>query len=153
MCAIKEIVKEMTKKHNTINPFELASIKSIHVIPWNLHHEIKGFYKYDRRNKYIFINNNLDYTTKSFVCAHELGHSQLHSRVNTPFLREKTLLSVERVEVEANTFAVELLIPDESILELQNINLTINEIADIHGVPRNVSHLKVFNKIRKEGTR
>ena len=36
------------------------------------------------------------------------GHSQIHPRVNTPFLRKNTLFSTDR-EVEANRFAVELL--------------------------------------------
>ncbi|WP_286164737.1 hypothetical protein [Clostridium sp. 1xD42-85] len=36
--------------------------------------------------------------TKRFVCAHELGHSQLHTRVNTPFLRSTTYLPVSKIE-------------------------------------------------------
>ena len=63
--------------------------------------EIKGFYKYDKRNKYIFINNNLDDSTQKFVCTHEFGHSQIHPRVNTPFLRKNTFFSTD-CEVSAS---------------------------------------------------
>jgi Zn-dependent peptidase ImmA (M78 family) len=105
-----------------------AKCKNIHVIPFNLHEEIKGFYKYDKHNKYIFINNNLDDSAQKFVCAHEFGHSQIHSRVNTPFLRKNTLFSTDCVEVEANRFAFELLIPDDSF-EYETTNLTIREVS------------------------
>lgn len=148
MTWIKDIVKEMTSKCNTTDPYELASLKKIHVIPWDLHLEIKGFYKYDKRNKFIFINSNLDERLQRFVCAHELGHSQLHPRVNTPFMRSNTLLSVNRIEIEANRFAVELLMPDEVIREHEDANLTINEIASIYCVPNEVSHLKNLRNVR-----
>ncbi|MBU8908553.1 ImmA/IrrE family metallo-endopeptidase [Desertibacillus haloalkaliphilus] len=139
---IKEAVKNLTCQYNSIDPFELASLKRIQVIPWNLHEDIQGFYKYDKRNKYIFINNNLDESHQKFVCAHEFGHSQLHPRVNTPFLRGNTLYSINKLEVEANTFAVELLLPDEAIYDLNNTSTTIYELASSYGIPKEVCHLK-----------
>ncbi|WP_162985789.1 hypothetical protein [Virgibacillus sp. Bac330] len=33
---------------------------------------------------------------KISVCAHKLGHSQLHTRVNTPFLRSTTFVPVNK---------------------------------------------------------
>ena len=140
---IKKIVQDLTTRYKTNDPYELAECKNIHVIPFNLHEEIKGFYKYDKRNKYIFINNNLDDSTQKFVCAHEFGHSQIHPRVNTPFLRKNTLFSTDRVEVEANRFAVELLIPDDSF-EYETTNLTIREVSASYRVPEEVIQLKKF---------
>lgn len=145
---IKDVVKKLTKQYNTNDPYELASSKNIHVVFWDLHHEIQGFYKYDKRNKYIVINSNLEEVKQKYVCGHELGHSQLHPRVNTPFLREKTLLSVDRIEVEANTFAVELLLPDSAIYEYKDCELKLCEIASIHGVPEEVAHLKSLRDVR-----
>jgi Zn-dependent peptidase ImmA (M78 family) len=139
---IKDIVKKITKKHKTNDPFVIAALKNINVIPWNLHPEIKGFYKYDKRNKYIFINNNLKVEEQRFVCAHELGHSQLHPRVNTPFLRGNTFLSVDRIEVEANRFAVELMLQDQCLYEAKENNLTIYEISELYGIPSEVVYLK-----------
>lgn len=140
---IKQSVQELVEKYNTNDPYELASYKNVHIIHFNLHEEIDGLYKYDRRNKYIFLNNNLDEIYKRFVCAHEFGHSQLHPRVNTPFLRKNTLLSTEKIEVEANRFAVELLIPDNDI-KIESSNLTINELSTSYGVPKEVVKLKKF---------
>jgi Zn-dependent peptidase ImmA (M78 family) len=141
---IKKIVQDLTKKYKTNNPYELAAFKNVQVILWDMHEEIKGFYKYDKRNKYIFINNNLDESFQRFVCAHELGHSQLHPRVNTTFLRANTLLSTDKIEREANRFAIELLIPDEILYDFQDSILTINEVVATYGIPEEVVHLKKF---------
>jgi Zn-dependent peptidase ImmA (M78 family) len=118
---------------------------NIHLIPWDLNEEINGFYKYDRRNKYIFYNNNLNEELQRFVCAHELGHAILHPRSNTPFLRKNTLFSVEKIEVEANTFAVELLLPDDFLYDFKNTNVSIYEITKMYGIPNEVAHLKSAN--------
>lgn len=132
----------MTKKYDTRNPFDICTLMNIHVIPWNLHEEINGFYKYDKRNKYIFINSNLTNNMQRFVCSHELGHAILHPRSNTPFLRNKTLFSIDKIEVEANTFAVELLMHDEMVYKYNDTNFSVQEIGGICGVPGNVVYLK-----------
>ncbi|PFR11193.1 hypothetical protein COK10_10615 [Bacillus anthracis] len=112
---INNTVKHLCKKHNTTDPFELAQFLDIHIFFHDLHEEINGFYKYEKRNKFIAINSNLSSTMQRTVCAHELGHAILHPNANTPFLRKNTLLSVDRLEIEANTFAALLLIDENSI--------------------------------------
>ncbi|WP_412055234.1 ImmA/IrrE family metallo-endopeptidase [Bacillus altitudinis] len=42
-------------------------------------------------------------------CAHELGHALLHNESNTPFLKRNTFFSTEKIELEANFFAMHLL--------------------------------------------
>jgi Zn-dependent peptidase ImmA (M78 family) len=144
---IKETVEKLTKKYKTNNPFEIAEAMNINVYQRDLHNEIMGFYKYIRRNKFIFINSNLDSYNQVFTCAHELGHSQLHPRINTPFLRSKTFLSVDKIEQEANRFAVELLLPDECIYDYVSTNITIKEIAATYGIPEQICHLKNFTQL------
>lgn len=139
---IKEIVNNLVNKHNTNDPFEIANAKNIFVFEQNLHEEVFGFYKYIRRNKFIYLNSNLDDAGKKFTLAHELGHSEMHPSINTPFLKRKTLFSVDKIENEANRFAVELLLSDTKIYEHKNEFLTLNEIADMYGVPKEVIHLK-----------
>lgn len=112
---IKEKVKQLQQRYQTSCPYQIAEHLKIHVLHHDLHPEIRGFYKYDRRNRYIVINNNLDETYQRVVCAHELGHAILHSRANTPFMRKNTLFSIDKLEREANTFAAELLIPDDAL--------------------------------------
>lgn len=57
-------------------------------------------------------NENVPEHLQAFVCAHELGHALLHRNINTPFLSKNTLFSIDKIERQANTFAVELLLPD-----------------------------------------
>jgi len=135
---LKQIVTDITKKHKTANPFEIAENLNIQIIEWDLHHEINGYYKYDRRNKYIVINQNLSNEWKKVVCAHELGHAILHTRINTPFMKQNTLFSLNKIEREANRFAAELLISEDSFKECGNIY----EIASLHNVPIDLVHLK-----------
>lgn len=139
---IKEKTNQLKKRYKTECPYQLAEHLKIHVMEHNLHHEINGYYKYDRRNQYIVINVNLDYHQQKVVCAHELGHAVLHKHVNTPLMRRDTFLSVNKIEREANRFAAELLIPDEDIAEVNNIY----ELASLHGVPVELVKLKLFCK-------
>lgn len=134
---IRSEVKVLINKQKTCDPFEFAEKKHIHIIEWDLHHEIKGFYKYDRKNKYIVINSNLNHLEKRFTCTHELGHSELHPRVNTPFLREKTLFSSEKIEVEANMFAVSFLLNRCDFSEYTDINHVCME----YGIPIELSDM------------
>ncbi|AVK85311.1 hypothetical protein C3943_18150 [Lysinibacillus sp. B2A1] len=138
---IREKVLHLKQKFRTDCPYELAECLNIHVFFHNLHEEIRGYYKYDRRNQYIVINCNLDDQQKLLVCAHELGHALLHPRINTPFMRQNTLFSVDKIEREANRFAAELLIPDENLFDTYH-QMTIFDIASLHHVPVELVKLK-----------
>ncbi|GIN71186.1 ImmA/IrrE family metallo-endopeptidase [Bacillus sp. J14TS2] len=138
----KNTAIQLMKKYNTNNPFELAEHKKINVVTRALHEDIGGFYLYMRKSQYIFLNSSLSEEETFFVGAHELGHALQHTRVSTPFLRKKTLFSVDKIEVEANKFAVELLMPDCLLQEY--IHLSIYDIAKILMVPREVVYLKKF---------
>lgn len=139
---IKERVTQLASKHQTRCPYQLAESLKIHVFQHDLHHEINGYYKYDRRNQYIVINNNLDKHKQRVVCAHELGHAVLHKHVNTPFMRANTLFSVSKIELEANRFAAEFLITDEELFEFESLQ----HIASIHNVPIELLRLKYLCK-------
>jgi len=138
---LQRFIEKQRKKHNTSCPFELAKCFNIHIIEWDLHEEIRGYYKYDRRNKYIVINSNLSDEWKRIVYAHELGHAILHPRLNTPFMRKNTLFSIDKIECEANTFAAYLLTPDESLFDSHD-QMTIYDIATLHNVPVKLAELK-----------
>lgn len=139
---IKKIVEDLVEKHGTNNPFEIAEAKNIYVFERDMHEEIFGFYKYIRRNKFIYINSNLRTGQKLFTCAHELGHSEMHATINTPFLKRKTLVSIDKIENEANIFAAHLLISDDSLKDCIREQSTINDIASLHNVPLEIAKLK-----------
>lgn len=68
----------------------------------------------------VVLNSSLDDTSKLIVAAHELGHVILHKtilREGVLFEREDVKIGNNRTEHEADLFATELLISDQSILE------------------------------------
>lgn len=138
MVWIKEKVEVLYRKYKTRNPFAIAELLHIQVVYWDLPLEIKGFYQYEKRNRIIFINSNIAIEEQLVVCAHELGHALFHKTVNTPFMNENTFLSVSKIEREANRFAAELLIPDDSFIEYD----TIYSIASSLNVPIELVSLK-----------
>ncbi|HHT7139357.1 ImmA/IrrE family metallo-endopeptidase [Bacillus cereus] len=140
---IKEYVLNIIEKYKTTDPFEIAKEKNIIVLFEDLGNTL-GFYNTYKRFKFIHINNQIDEITQRFVCAHELGHAVLHPKANTPFLRNQTFFSVDRLEVEANTFAVELLLTDEMVSAYEDTHLSIQEVAEIHGVPGGFARLKTY---------
>jgi len=143
---IKQIVEKLVKKHGTNNPFEIASQKGIVL----LFEQLGGIYGYHhsfKRINIIHINSELDESMQRFVCAHELGHAVLHPELSTSFLHKNTLFCMDKVEREANEFAVELLLPDDCIYTYQNTDMTIYEVATTYGIPKEVVHLKRELKI------
>ncbi len=137
----KNTAIKMIKAHNTNNPFEIAAERGITLLYEPLG-ETLGYYNCYKRIQFIHINNVLNERLQRFVCAHELGHAILHRDSNTSFLKANTFYSIDKLEVEANSFAVELLIPDEIIYQYNDSNLSINEVAGIYGIPKEVVHLK-----------
>jgi Zn-dependent peptidase ImmA (M78 family) len=101
-----------------------------------------GFFSKYKRCKFIHLNNAIPEKLQTFVCAHELGHVVLHPTLNTPFLKRNTLFSVKRVEREANTFAVELLLPDKLLDEYSDCGLS--NIAENVGIPNELINLKKY---------
>ncbi|MBX4145934.1 ImmA/IrrE family metallo-endopeptidase [Paenibacillus lautus] len=91
------------------DPFELCKAKNITVVYEDLGNIYGYFYKANRISS-IHINNRLNEFLARFTCGHELGHNELHPKMNLPFLRQSTLFSISRYEREANHFAVHLLI-------------------------------------------
>ncbi|EFM10134.1 protein of unknown function DUF955 [Paenibacillus curdlanolyticus YK9] len=135
--AIKQLVNQIVRKYGTNNPFKIASQKNIIVLFEPLG-GMMGYFNTYKRIPMIHINEDLDEHDQKYTCAHELGHAFQHRNVNTPFLKRNTLQSIDKIEREANQFAVELLIPDKLLLE----GMTIYEAASRCGVPEEVAHLK-----------
>nr|DAK72848.1 MAG TPA: IrrE protein [Caudoviricetes sp.]DAW63751.1 MAG TPA: IrrE protein [Caudoviricetes sp.] len=96
-----------------------------------------------KNHKCVFLNEDLEENEMRLVMAHELAHSIMHRKENCYFIRNKTLLLTSKMEIEANTFAAELLIPDELILE--NPGISADQIARIAGYDKKIMNFK--NKI------
>ncbi|SFM14339.1 ImmA/IrrE family metallo-endopeptidase [Pelosinus propionicus] len=136
---IKDVVENLIKKYKTNCPFTLAKKLNIIVLYEDLGGTM-GYFSKDFRFKFIHINQSLDKRESTFTCAHELGHAVQHHDVSTPFLKRHTLFSIDKVEREANTFAVELLLPDTLLQE--HADCSLFNIGKTVGIPGKLIKLK-----------
>lgn len=127
---IKKLVQYYINKFDTRNPFELAEYLNVEVMTGPLGGRA-GCYMFLKNHKCIFLNEDLEDHERTLVMAHELAHSILHRKQNCYFIRNQTLLLTSKFEIEANTFAAELLIPDELITD--NPGLTADQVARLAG--------------------
>jgi len=135
---ILNISKKIIKKYKTRNPFEIAEAMNIEVLYCDLG-KLKGFYKKDGHNRFIVINENLNEPLQKIVCAHELGHDQLHRHLaKNSYIKEFMLYDMKsKPEYEANLFAAELLFSAKDVLEYFKQGYNFYETAcllntDIH---------------------
>ena len=125
-------VEKLVDKFGTRNPFKIAKEMNIVVIFEPLG-EINGYFTTVFRQRQIHINCNLSEQQKLFTAAHEWGHAVLQPKDNTPFLKGSTFFSVNKLEKEANKFALMLLISDEDLNELKDF--TLQQLSCIFGYP------------------
>lgn len=129
---IRRRVVNLEKKYGTRNPYKLCKIMKINILYMDLGN-IKGIYKKVITNKFIVINENLDKFCQKVVLSHELGHAILHHSKEIQALKDYDLFPQfsNQIEVEANTFAAELLIDDnfdnDEYIENPSIDIRILE--------------------------
>ena len=138
---IKKKVAYYVRKFNTRDPFRLADALNVEIQIGDTG-SCCGCYMFLKNHRYIFLNQYLDEWESRMVLAHELGHAILHRKQNCYFLREKTLL-LPGIEQEANLFAAELLIPEETILEYPDYS--IEQLARLLGYREQFVKIKLRN--------
>lgn len=137
---IKKIVSHYKRKFGTSNPYKIADELHIELAVGNIGSR-EGCYMYLKKHKCIFLNENLEEHEKRLVMAHELGHAVLHPKQNCYFIRNKTLLLDTKNEIEANKFAMELLISDEFLEE--NSCYTVEQISRMTGYHQKLIELRL----------
>ena len=116
---IHHLAQELVDRFGTRDPFVIAEALGAHVKIVDNFVSLKGMYRVILGQRYIFLSGNLDEKTKRIVCAHELGHDQLHRPLATSSIIQEFMLydMNSRPEYEANLFAAALLLDDESVAE------------------------------------
>ena len=137
---IKNIVDYYVKKCDSRNPFDIAEYLNIQIQIGQLGTPC-GCYMFLKNHRCIFLNENLSENEMKLVMSHELGHAIMHRKLNCYFIRNKTLLLDSKIECEANTFAVNLLIPDEIIVE--NMNYTTEQLSRLLGYNQKLIELRM----------
>lgn len=141
---MEHIIKKVDKlmeQHKTNDPFKIAKNLGIYVEQVELGNTL-GYYLKSCQIKMIRINVNASEGQKIYTCCHELGHSQLHPNENTPFLKKNTLFSTDRIEVEANFFAVRMLFANDFFKG----QLSLNEAVREYGIPEKFILQHLFKK-------
>ncbi|MGI6546258.1 MAG: ImmA/IrrE family metallo-endopeptidase [Fastidiosipilaceae bacterium] len=147
---IHETVEALKNSCQTDNVFDIARDLGVFVSRRELG-GLKGFYAIINNERHIVINPALAEPEQRAVCAHELGHDQLHRRfVRASAFREFTFFDLSRQpEFQANLFAAELLISDEVMLE-EIRRWSLPELNMMLELPPGVAELK-FRSLKNRG--
>ena len=136
---IKKIVARYKRKFGTNDPFRIADNIGVLYQIGNLNFE--GCYMFLKNHRYIFLNKNLQDHELKLVMAHELGHAILHRKENCYFIKNKTLLLNSKNEIEANKFAVELLIDDAFLMDHKDF--TTEQLSRLLGYDKKLVELRL----------
>lgn len=136
MDSIKNIVNDLVTEFKTRNPFELCDCLNIPILYEPLGN-IKGFFQNILNTPIIHLNSNLNEHEVNCVVSHELGHAVLHKDLNVCFLKHYTFSVTDKYENEANKFTAELLIEDNSLIDILEINnlITCEDLSKYFYVP------------------
>ena len=137
---IKARVDKLVRKYKTRDPFEMIKGMNVILVFYPLD-GVRGFYQYFQRNNIIYIDETLSEHDKAFVLAHEIGHMILHKKSNAIFMDSRTQFRTSKYENEANKFAIELLISDESLSEY--LNCSIEQLSQIYGYHQKLIELRL----------
>ena len=143
---LSEVGERLVKRCGTRDPFEIARQLGIEVLFCDGFNSMKGMYRVVKRNRFIFLNRDLTPQTQRIVCAHELGHDQLHRNLaRTGALQEFMLYDMTtKPEYEANIVAAEILLDTDEVLDyVYNFGYTSEQIAKVMETDINLVALKV----------
>lgn len=137
---IKKTVDRLTRKFQSRNPFEIIQgLNTILVFVPLI--DTKAFYQYFQRNNIIYIDENLPKSEQAFECAHEMGHMFLHKKANAIFMDTRTSFNTNKYEMEADTFAMNLLISDATLEEYKECNA--EQLSRLFGYEKRLIDLRL----------
>lgn len=140
---IKNTIQALLGKYETNEPTELCDHLGIHITYEFLgEQDLLGYYINSGNYKFIVVHDGLDYYDQRVVIAHELGHALLHPELNTSFLKQNTFQSIDKYEYQANVFAAHLLLPDDFEKDVEFEGMTVEQIAEMVGMPVNYINYK-----------
>ncbi len=140
---ITEMSQTLTLRFKTRDPFFICERLGVNVRYKDLG-SIKGIYTFYKRNRFIVVNSLLCDDEKKIVCAHELGHDLLHRNMaKNAHLYDAHLNDLSlKPEFEANVFAAELLISDDSVITNIDVFSDTSSLAGELGVSEALLKIK-----------
>jgi Zn-dependent peptidase ImmA (M78 family) len=130
-------VEALVKKAGSRDPYIICNSLDYKLHYMDLKQRLKAYYYQSRINN-IIIDENVIELFRPILIAHELGHGLLHREIAMMSgFQELEVLekrSDKPMEYEANLFAAELLLEDETVLKHLN-EYTFFETASMLNVP------------------
>lgn len=142
---IKKQANKLARFFQSRDPFEIIRGLNVILVYYPLD-GVRGFYQFFQRNNIIYLDERLSDQDKRFVLAHELGHMYLHKKANAIFMDTRTQFVTSRYEIEADRFAMELLLSDDMIHEYIESGYSLEQIARVTGYQQRLIKLRVDNK-------
>ena len=151
---LSEVGERLVRRCGTRDPFEIARQLGVEVLFCPDFGSMKGMYCVVKRTRFIFLNRDLTPQMQRIVCAHELGHDQLHRDLAKAGALQEFMLydMTTKPEYEANIVAAEILLDTDEVLDyVYNFGYTSEQIAkamstDINLVALKVAHLAESNR-------
>lgn len=138
MNLIDSIVLGLIDTYDTNNPYELCTLLDIKIImvdpnyPLLLGKSSLLIRNLHNSNKeIIFIRNDLHKSHEEFYLKHELGHAILHPGIINS--QNKNLVNIDKMEKQANYFALKLCQIELDSIELEQF--TLEQIASYLELP------------------
>lgn len=142
--------QSLLKKFDTRDPFRIAESLGIRIKYTDFLYQLKGMYTVINRKRYIILNNKNKSVMNRIVCAHELGHDQIHRDYAKDTIMQEFMLyeMSNRLEYEANIFAAALLLDNDTVLDLIEQGFDAVQIAAATKSDVNLVALKVDSLIQ-----
>lgn len=129
---------------------KIAKYFDINIVPHILSENMSGFFFKKEQKLFLAVNQTHNEHRQRFTIAHEIAHYLLHLRNevlhydNHLFFRSDNVLSPD--EVEANSFAAELLMPEELVDKLIAMRIkSIDELANRFNVSEDAMRYRLTN--------
>ena len=136
---IVKAVEQVKSRYNEDDPVRLCKAMGIVLIYQSFGtaaDAIKGFMIRIKRIDAIIVNSDMSPILQRIIIAHELGHAVLHKDSSLFPFREIALFDESsRYEKEANLFAAEYILDDDSVMEALNTDNTFFSAAAGFNVP------------------
>lgn len=153
--SISSEARRVKEKYAEADPVRLAKAMGILLLfepMGSSPNACKGFYLSQSRAQVITVNRDLSDELQRIILSHELGHAVLHRKASgvKSFHDFRLFDETSVYEYEANIFAAELLMDDDTVLGLLNGDISFFGAAAELGVPPELLDFK-FRVLKRRG--
>lgn len=151
--AAQDLLTQFTYDDNIDLLYQIIQNNNINLEYWPFDNEVSGMFWYapPDQKPTIVVNENDPPVRQRFTIAHEIGHFILKHGAQFCCLSKSTF--TKTIENHANTFAAELLMPRNKVIELSNEFFDIKDMAEYFQVSQEAMYvrLKSLHLIRLVG--